>query len=266
MLRQITDIAGLVIAARDAELGKVRDFHFDDAHWTVRHIEVDTGGWLIGRRVLVSPHAIESFDWAGHRLHIGLTREQVENSPPVSADQPVSRELEASLYLHYGYPAYWSGPGPFGAGGLPMAPGLAAPPEEPFAQAPASVEAENREAMERALGETGSLRSCNEVLGYGVAATDGDIGHVEDFLVDETDWTLRYVLIDTRNWLPGKRVPIPVQWIRNVSWPDEKIFVDMDRGRIQSSPEYLGSMDRDYEARLHGHYGREGYWQRGVHG
>ena len=54
-----------------------RYFYFDDAHWTVRHVEVDTGGWLIGRLVLISPHAIESFVWAGHRLHVGLTREQV---------------------------------------------------------------------------------------------------------------------------------------------------------------------------------------------
>jgi len=259
MMRQLTDIAGLVVAARDGELGKVRDFHFDDDQWVVRHIEVDTGGWITGRRVLISPHAIESMDWIANRMHVALTKEQVERSPPVSADQPVSREQEASLYIHYGYPVYWSGQGPFAAGGLPMAPGLAAPPGQPVAQEPASVEIENRRAMERAHGDGGSLRSCNEILGYGIAATDGEIGQVEDFLVDDEDWTLRYVLIDTRKWLLGRRVPIPVGWIDKVSWSDGKIFVELERARIESSPEYLGRLDRDYETLLHRHYGREEY-------
>jgi len=263
MLRQVNDITGLVIAARDGDLGKVRDFYFDDAQWVVRHLEVDTGGWITGRRVLISPHAIESLDWVANRMHVALTREQVENSPPVSADQPVSREQEASLYQHYGYPVYWSGAGPWGTGGLPMAPGLAAPPGQPVAQAPASVEVDNRSAMARARGNDGSLRSCKEILGYGIAAADGEIGHVEDFLVEDEDWTLHYVLIDTRKWLLGKRVPISVHWIRNVSWPDAQIFVEVDRAQIESSPEYLGRMDRDYEYSLHRHYGREGYWPKG---
>jgi len=263
MLRQVTDITGLRIAARDADLGKVRDFYFDDDRWVVRHIEVDTGGWLTGRRVLISPQAIESMDWVENRMHVALTREQIEGSPPVSADRPVSREQEASLYLHYGYPVYWSGPGPWGAGGLPMTPGLGSPPGTPVATDPVSVEAENRIAMERARDNAGALRSCNELVGYGIAASDGDIGHVEDFLVDDADWAIRYVLIDTRGWLLGRRLPIAVRWIEDVSWSGEKLLVRLDRARIESSPEYLGRLGRDDEIRLHRHYGREGYWVNG---
>ncbi len=260
MLRQLTDIAGLVVAARDGELGKVRDFYFDDSQWGIRHIEIDTGGWLTGRRVLLAPQCVQSFDWIENRIHVSLTREQVEDSPPVSANQPVSREQEASLYLHYGYPVYWSGPGPFAAGGLPMAPGLAAPPGQAVAKEPPLFEVENRRAMESARDEAGSLRSCKEVLGYGIAATDGDIGHLDDFLFDDEEWAIRYLVIDTRNWLPGKRVPLSVRWIDSISWPEEKIFVDIARERIESSPEYLGRLDRDYEALLHEHYGRATYW------
>jgi uncharacterized protein YrrD len=261
MLRNATDLRNLVIAARDGELGKVKDLYFDDERWVIRHLEVDTGGWLTGRRVLISPHAVRGMDWINNRMHVSLTKEQVENSPPIDSHKPVSRQEEEMLYAHYGYPYYWSGPGVWGTGAIPMAPGLAAPPTgQPVAPTTTATELENRRAMERARPGEGRLRSCNEVVRYDIEAVDGKIGHVDDFMFEDDSWRIRYLIVATRDWLPGKRVLIGVDWVDRVSWPDEKVFVDVTRERVKSSPEYSETLTRDYETILHKHYGRVGYW------
>lgn len=261
MLRNAKDLRNLVIAARDGDLGKVKDLYFDDAHWTIRHIEADTGGWLTGRRVLISPYAVRGMDWVSNRMQVSLTRAQVENSPPVDAHKPVSRQEEEQLYMHYGYPYYWGGPSVWGTGAMPMAPGLAAPPAaQPVTPTNTATELENMRAMQAVRPEDGRLRSVNEVVGYRIEATDGGIGHVDDFLFEDDTWAMRYLLVATRDWLPGKRVLIGLDWIDRVSWPEEKLFVHVTREQVQTSPEYTGTLTRDYESALHGHYGRIGYW------
>jgi hypothetical protein len=196
-----------------------------------------------------------------NRLHVSLTREQVENSPPIDSRKPVSRQEEELLYAHYGYPYYWSGPGPWGSGAMPMAPGLAAPPAgQPVAPTTTATELENRRAMERERHGEGRLRSCNEVAGYGIEATDGTVGRVDDFVFEDDSWKIRYLLAATRDWWPGKRVLIGVEWVDRVSWPDKRVFVEVTREQVKSSPEPVDSIDRDYERRMHEHYGRTGYW------
>jgi hypothetical protein len=106
------------------------------------------------------------------------------------------------------------------------------------------------------------LRSTNEVSTYNIQALDGEIGHVEDFIIDDETWAIRYLVIDTQNWWPGKKVLISPQWIDRVSWGESKIFVNLTREIIKNSPEYTDEslLFRDYESRLHGHYERQGYW------
>ena len=96
------------------------------------------------------------------------------------------------------------------------------------------------------------------MIGYYIGASDGDIGHVEDLLVNEEDWTIHYLVIDTRNWLPGKKVLVATDWLQSVDWHAQKIAVDLERDRIKSSPEFDPSkLDRAYQERLHQHYGRD---------
>jgi hypothetical protein len=189
-------------------------------------------------------------------LEVKLTNAEIENSPPIDTHQPVSRQHETAYFDYYGYPYYWSGPYIWG----PMAyPGYLPASTETQTQ---TVASEIKADKKREQAEDQHLRSTNAVTGYYIGASDGEIGHVEDFIIDDQSWKVRYIVVDTRNWWPGKKVVISPEWIQNVSWSDSTVYVELTRGAIKNGPEYDPSrpIDRDYEGRLYQHYGREGYW------
>jgi hypothetical protein len=240
-----------VIRATDGELGSVVELYFDDETWAIRYLVVDTGGWLSGRRVLISPFSIIRTDWDAVRLDVALTKQQVENSPNIDTHQPVSRQHEAAYLGYYGYPYYWDGPNLWGPAFYPAA--LAVP-------ATASTEA-MAEGI-RKESKDSHLRSTEAVTGYHIEAADGEIGHVDGFVVDDEAWAIRYIEVATRNWLPGKKVLVSPSWIERVSWVDSKVSVGLSREAIKDAPEYIESrpITREYENRLYFHYGRPPYW------
>jgi sporulation protein YlmC with PRC-barrel domain len=252
MLRALDELKGLAIAATDGEIGKVTDCYFDDEKWTIRYLVVDTGGWLRGRDVLISPYSVRAVEWHASRIAVGLKKAQVENSPPVEQHKPVSRQHEADFLTYYGYPFYWSGPYIWGPGPLPA---------EVMIPQPAGTQAREVEGEERQEHDV-HLRSMREVTGYSIAAKDGGIGHVEKFIVDDDSWTIRYMVVDTRNWLPGKKVLVSPEWISEVSWSDKSVYVDLSRDSIRHCPEYdpYQPIERAYEERMYRHYGRGRYW------
>jgi sporulation protein YlmC with PRC-barrel domain len=252
MLRRVNELRNYTMGASDGDIGKIDDVYFDDQGWTVRHLVVDTGHWLPGRRVLIPPRAIERIDPTTQRLMTNLRMRQVEDSPGIDSAKPVSRQYEQDLYGYYGYPFYWGGPYLWGPIIYPTAP----PPE--------SYEAE-RLASDRPSGDT-HLRSARDVSGHGIQATDGELGHVEDFLIDEQTWAIRYLVVDPRNWWPGHFVVISTEWIIAVHWNDSTVQVDVDKETVRNAPGFdptAAALDRDYENRLHDHFRRPGYWERG---
>ena len=250
MLTNAAFLKGLVIHATDGELGTVDQFYFDDETWAIRYLAVETGGWLGGRQVLISPMSVLHTDWQAKRLDVSLTKKQVENSPDINTHLPVSRQHEAEYNLYYGYPYYWGGP--FLWGPVPYPADLAIPTT-------ASTKAADRVESESADSH---LFSAEAITGYYVEATDGEIGHVDGFVIDDEAWAIRYVEVATRNWLPGKKVLISPAWIERVSWAESNISVGLSREAIKSCPEYLVSrpLTREYEDQLHAHYGRPPYW------
>jgi hypothetical protein len=254
MLRNVKDLHGLKIQATDGEIGTIDQLYFDDESWAIRYLVVDTGGWLGGRRVLISPIAVVQRDWQARRLELALTKAQVENSPDIDTHQPVSRQHEAAYLGYYGYPYYWGGPYMWGLENHPAGLGLAIP----VTVSPAAI-------ADRAGKESpdSHLRSTEAVTGYTIEATDGDIGHVEGFVVDDLAWAIRYIEVATRNWWPGKQVLVSPAWIERVSWADSKVFTGLTRESIKAGPEYLESMPltREYENRLYFHYGVPPYWE-----
>lgn len=257
MLRNADDILGLGIQTTDETLGKIKDIHFDDAHWTVRYFVADTHRWLLGRKVLLSPESANQPDWDEQLLPVKLTRRQVENSPTLGADEPVSRQHEIDLASYYGWGTYWAPVGMPAKGMTPiqMHHYERVQDEDPGAQHPDSrYVSENRRPR---------LRSLNEVTGYHIGASDGDVGHVEDAILDTDDWSIRYLVVDTRNWLPGRKVLIAPDWIRSISWDQRSVNVDLTRDLIREAPEYdaSGPVSREYEQRLYEHYDRQRYWQ-----
>ena len=246
MLRSAKQLAGYKIAAVDAVVGKVDDVYFDDSGWQVRYLVVDTGKWLPGRRVLLAPTVVADADDEAKAVAVGLTQEQIRNSPPSYADMPVSRQHEIELQQYFGWPAYWGA-----ETGLGMAPPLIPPEHEPAAAAGAGA------ALERPSGDL-HLHSVKEVAGYAIEAADGSVGHVEDVIVDDEDWTVRYLLVDTRNWWPGGHVIVAADWVNRISWIDHAVFVDLTRKAVKNSPPYDASrpVNREYEEKLYRHYGK----------
>jgi hypothetical protein len=248
-------LLGFAIRATDGELGTIDDLYFDDETWGVRYFVVDTGGWLGGRRVLISPISVTHADWMAKRLDVVLTQKQVAHSPEVNTHQPVSRQHEAAFLGYYGYPYYWGGPYMWGPAFYPL--GLADS---------VSVTAEAMADNIRRESADSHLRSIEAVTGYRIEATDGEIGHVDGFVIDDEAWAIRYIEVATRNWWPGQRVLVSPDWVKRVSWTESRVFVGLSREAMKDGPEYTDStpITREYENRLHLHYGRPPYWMHGA--
>ena len=249
MLRSLKDLERYTVNATDGDLGTVVNFLLDDQRWIVRYLVVESGGFLDGRRVLISPIFFRQAEWLTRRFHLALTIDKVKKSPSVNLDQPVSRQHEQDYYGYYGYPHYWGGEGIWGMGAYPgslMAGGW----NEALAQHSAETS-----------GDT-HLRSARDVQGYGIQGSDEAIGHVDDFLVDDETWEVRYLVIDTSNWWFGKKVLVAPHWASRISWEESKVYLDMSRQEIKNSPEWNATapVNREYEARLYDYYGRPVYW------
>lgn len=230
MLRSLKELDGYVLKATDGDIGRCKDFLVDELTWTMRYMVADTGKWLPGKRVLISPIALGDPNWDEKRFPVLMTREQVEDAPGLDEHAPVTREFEIWYHKHYNWPYYWSGTGIWASGIHPRA----------LYVDPSIQEMPNDED----LGESGPdlehphLHSVDEMVKYNVRATDGDIGHIEDFIVDDGDWNVRFAVAATRNWWPGKHVLIPMSRLDRVEWDDQALLVDMTREQVKEGPEY----------------------------
>jgi sporulation protein YlmC with PRC-barrel domain len=228
MQRNLNHLLGWNLAATDGEIGKVVDFYFDDEKWTIRYLIVRTGSWLSEREVLISPDVLLSYSWESGLFLVRLTKEQVRHSPDIDTDRPVSRQQEAALARYYPWQNYWgSSFYPSGVWGvIPATPVID----------PGMVAREAEEAESTLIShEDHHLRSAQKVKGYHIHASDGDIGHVEDFILDDQTWQISYLLVDTHNWIGGKKVMVAVRHIKEVQWTDSKVVVDISVDTIKGS-------------------------------
>lgn len=241
MLRNLNEIRGYRLEATDGIIGSCKDFLFDDDQWAIRYIVADTAKWLPGRKVLVSPLSLGSPRWREQLLPVDLTKDQIKDSPPLEADAPVSHQYEVNWLAYYGHPHYWHYDSLWGIDHY--------------------LAVRNAQAAERARiedPEDTHLRSAREVKGYDIAARDGHIGHVEDYVIDDTAWLIRYIVVDTRDWLPGRKVLLAPVWIDSVDWARRNVVVTKTRDEIERSPEYHPDqpVNLAYESRLYDYYGR----------
>jgi hypothetical protein len=240
MFHETKDLRGFAIHAADGYIGDVHDFLFDDQTWMIRYLVVDTS--MFGRRVLISPSAVlDEPDLFSREIRVLLTREQVKKSPDLDTDAPVSRIKEREISSYYGWPFYWD---------TSMSAGYIAAYSGPNIAV--------NEAGQDASGT--HLRSVLEIRGYGIHAIDGHIGHADEFIFNKK-WGIEYLVVDTKHWLPGKKVLVAVSWIRNLSWGEQEITVDLPKQQIKDSPPYDWTipLERKYQESLHSHYGRTLY-------
>lgn len=240
-------LEGMKLHARDGDFGAVKDVLFDDQRWFVRWIVVDTGGWMSERLVLLAPDVLERLDGETRRATVACSRAEIEAAPEIDVHKPVSRQREQETMARFGWTPAWVFTGLEGE--PPVVPQVFVPPPE---------ETAGTEQI-----EDPHLRSAREVKGYAIRATDGDIGHVDDLVLDDEGWTVRYLVVDTRNLLPGRKVLLAPDWISRVGWEEQAVSVDFDREEVRSSPEYHPDElpTREYERRLYDHYERPPYWR-----
>jgi hypothetical protein len=253
-MNSVSRLNGSTIAATDGEIGHVTEVYFDDGSWVIRYLVVDTGTWLSGREVLISPYAVKQ-PIEGKSIAVSLTREQVEHSPNIDTHQPVSRRHEREYLDYYAYPAYWGGDSLWAMNAMPLMPAAL--------DAPLETQAERERIEKDVPPEDVRLRSSANVKGYDIQALDESIGHVQDFVFDDTSWAIRYLVIDTRNWWPGgKKVLVGTHWIDGINWADKTVQVKLTREQVKNSPTYDEGdlVDREYEQRLHTAHERKGYW------
>jgi hypothetical protein len=223
MLQNLKGLYGNRLAATDGDIGHVKDFYFDDKIWVIRYVVADTGSWLAGRLVLLSPHAFTKWDRGENTLHLKLHKKQIENSPSIESHKSVSRQYETEYYGYYGWPYYWNGGGIWGLGGYPMA--LPGPMDDTKAQQ-AAHQHDNKH-----------LRSTHAVTGYHIQASDGVIGHVSGFLADDQSWKIRELVVETGHWYSGKEIQISPGKIEKISYEDSKVFVNLTKADIQRTAE-----------------------------
>jgi sporulation protein YlmC with PRC-barrel domain len=229
MLQSIKQLYGEKLGALDGEIGRVKDFYFDDQSWAVRYLVADTGTWLMSRQVLLTPHALGSLYQDGKVMVVNLTRKQIEDSPAIETHKPVSRQYEEEYYRYYGWPCYWEGDGLWG--GMRGFPILEVPAKSPPGEPAAAVAPKHKRA-------DAHLRSTQSVKGYNLQASDGIVGHVCDFMMDDKSWAIGQLVIKTGHRFTGKEVLIPTSKVDRISYEDSTVFVNLTKEAVEQSPEY----------------------------
>jgi len=226
MLRSIKQLYGNKLGASDGEIGHVKDFYFDDQNWAIRYLVADTGSWLPGRQVLLSPYSLGRLDQIEKVLRVNLTREQIEHSPSIDLHKPVSRQYEEDYFRYFGWPYYWQGDALWGLSGFPI---LELSPQ-PLPNPPAPVVGRQPPPADA------HLRSAKSVTGYHLQATDGIIGHVADFMVDAGSWAIGQLVIKTGHRLSGPDILLATKNVTRISYDDSTVFVNLTKATVEQSP------------------------------
>lgn len=264
MLRNLKELENFKINATDGDIGHITDFYFDDSAWVVRYIVVNTGTWLSSRKVLISPISVKRLNVQAEVLPLTITKAQVSSSPEIDADLPVARQHEVRYMAYYGYAPYWGGTGVWGDGMYPnlTLAGASGNHHDRAEHAQMELADDLRVDLIGHRSDEPHLRSCDAVTGYHIHATDGDIGHVAGFLIDDDTWAIRYLVIDTSNWWMGHKALIAPAWIEGVNWTDRSVSVNLSRKLIKQAPPYDAGKPwgREQDIDLYEYYGRGGHW------
>lgn len=246
MLRSLNEILGYRVETLDGVLGRVKDFLFDDQSWGIQYLAVDTGDWLLDGRVLIAPQTAREPVWSSGVIPVTLTKEQVASSPGIESHVPVSRRYERWRPDYYSWQLNWLASSPLGIG----APGILMPVTMAQAEEPDSQPAPEEH-----------LQSARDVTGYRAGALDGEVGRVADFLVLTETWVIRYLVVETRRWIPGRKVLVSPAWVTRMDWPEKRLHMDLNREEIRNSVAFDPSapVNREREVRLYDYYGRPRY-------
>jgi len=244
MLRSVKELRKYRIHAIDGYIGKAYGFYFDDNSWLIRYLVVDIGNWFSDRQIIIIPAVLSQPDRAKQEFPVFLRRDEVANSPDADSDKPVSRQRADELSKDIDMPIYGLY-GEYGAGAVIIA--------ERQAEKESDKGGSNKENI-----ADSHLRSTREIIGYGIKAIDGSIGHIDDLIIDDESWAIKYAVVDTRKWLSGRKALIPINSIEKIKWSESRVYVSLSQESIKKSPKFNPSMpvNQTYEGTLYDYYGR----------
>jgi sporulation protein YlmC with PRC-barrel domain len=247
MLYEAKTLKGYKLCSRDGEIGKVKDLYFDDHQWNIRYLVVDTGNWLIGKQVLISPNALTAVDKTERCITVNLTKKQIEDSPSLESDKPVSKRFEKEYFEYYGWPIYYGDSYHW--------------EDSPVFMVPHEDESDLDKEKE---SHDPQLRSTGDARGFGIVTTSGDFGKIVDYIVDDQAWAIRYLVVDTQDKWFGKRTLVALEWIEKVNWGKRKVYVNLACETFKRTPDYTGEamLSRDYENVLYKNCQLPGYWDK----
>jgi hypothetical protein len=245
MKRSLKDLIGYKIEAKDGISGRVKDFLFDEENWVIRYLKADLGTFLLGRNVLIPKEFLKQPDWNSLSFPVELSKEEIKKSPLLDDNITVSRKYEQELNKHFKIIDYWSNINISPVGGMA------------YYYPPRPITAPTKIIDEKDLNT--SIRSFKEVKGYHIHALDGEIGHIDDLIIEDSDWQIVYAVVDTRNWLPwSKKVLISINHMDKISYAKQKININLNIETIKNAPElnYSEPINEEYEKQLYDYYGR----------
>lgn len=225
MQRNIKSLTGCSLEATDGEIGEVKDFYFEDNSWIINYLIVKTGNWLSSRKVLISPQALVKRKTEGSIFPVNLTREQIKTSPDVDTDKPVSRQQDIALYGHYAWERY--GGSGFYAGGT-----MGAINADPIIDEKIMTEADPHD---KRSDDDLHLRSTENIFGYSIHASDGDFGHVTDFIFDDSNWKIIYLVVDSHKWFGGEKHLVKTTAVEEIQWENSKVILNISTEAIKNA-------------------------------
>ncbi len=236
MERSLNGLIGYSIMAKDGELGKVAEFYFDDKNWLVRYLVVETGNWFFNKKVLLPHKVLGSVDWEKETFHVDLTTKQVADSPDVETKLTVSRQHEMELFSYYALPYYWSD--------LAITAPIINLQPDPVLDEEGKVIPPPK--------KNPHLCSSEIVDGFHIQTSEGAIGHLADFLLDDDTWTINFLVVNKHNWLPEEKMLLSPKWVDHIDWDESNIYVDLSKETIKNSPEFdpiqtIGTDFQDYK-------------------
>ena len=224
MLHSTTLLRKYRLAASDGGIGHVSDIYFDSHEWTVRFLVANTGSWLLGKEVLIPARALGHINMDEKSVCLDLTLEKIRGAPDIDTARPVSRQEDIATHNYYGY----SKPHSVSVGVTFALSREVAAVDNPWRPEQPAVGTERGDFH---------LRSAHDVIGHAIHASDDEMGHVGDFLVDDSDWSIRYFIVNTSLWL-GSAVVVPTALIREVSWNERSVYLTIPSERVKYAPEY----------------------------
>jgi sporulation protein YlmC with PRC-barrel domain len=247
-LREASSLINFSLYSQDGEeVGQVLDVLFDDKEWVVRYIEVDLTPLGLEKKVLIPPDSIEIPDWEVERVLVPMKGEELRSLPSLPLDEPVSRPYLIELYEKSGWIPYWV--------------------ESKFHdERPGPKKLKAQLGDEEQRGQDPHLFNLGEMSEYRVEATDGDVGYVDELILDEEEFVVYYLVVAIEAEIPeeesSKNVLVAPDWVTDFDRGMITVRVDVDRETLAAAPEYDPSapITRDYEYQVFDHYGRPHYW------